>query len=167
MESSWSIITDDEDLDGGSVFYHRGIGALVRAGLSENTEHVAEAAAATTVAVSHFQSAENTPAVSLKRCFNSTIMFKYAEELCIHFPRPTSTGGSLTDTSLPGPERSNQRPVWLRIIALLSPHNTSGSQSCPVRLPVSIKWNTIHKISIRAGLPGGRREENRGVTAPL
>lgn len=57
----------------------------------KTTERLAEAAAATTVAVSHFQSAENAPAVRPKRCFNSTIMVKYVEELRLYFPRPSST----------------------------------------------------------------------------
>lgn len=46
----------------------------------KTTECLAEAAAGTTVAVSHLQSAENAPAVRPKRCFNSTIMVKYVEE---------------------------------------------------------------------------------------
>ena len=74
---------------------------------------------------------------------------------------------SLIDISVPVPEKGILKPFLSPVIGLLCPYNTSGSQSRPVRPTISIKWNTIHKISIRAGLPGGRREENRGVTAPL
>lgn len=154
-------MTDGEDLDGGIT-----AGSLPRCRqvCVETTERLAEAAAATTVAVSHFQSAANAPAVRPKRCFNSTIMWRsYASILHVRAQLRGRFNRQITAwTREKHPKAALAQDNWFTFST-----EHIWLPEMPSQAPVSIKWNTIHKMSIRAGLPGGRREENRGVTAPL